>query len=93
MFWLPYSLCNFPVVFVIKVAHKLTLDMLPIVSLDCYFTCNVFNFLLDQYLLQPIQRQSTILTQGLERALSTGNWDLKRFRMHRKGVSQVVDSS
>lgn len=36
----------------------------------------------------PIQRQSTILTQGLERALSTGNWDLKRFRMHRKGVSQ-----
>lgn len=35
----------------------------------------------------PISKQR-IITQGLERAISTGNWDLKRFRMHRKGVSQ-----
>lgn len=36
-----------------------------------------------------IQKQEFI-TQGLERAVSTGNWDLKRFHMHRKGVSQVL---
>ncbi|KAF3619589.1 DNA-directed RNA polymerase III subunit RPC2 [Capsicum annuum] len=28
------------------------------------------------------------ITQGLERTLSTGNWDVKRFRMHRKGMTQ-----
>eukprot|EP00262_Sarcandra_glabra_P018172 TRINITY_DN6450_c0_g1_i1.p1 TRINITY_DN6450_c0_g1~~TRINITY_DN6450_c0_g1_i1.p1 ORF type:complete len:889 (+),score=133.16 TRINITY_DN6450_c0_g1_i1:248-2668(+) len=30
------------------------------------------------------------ITSGLELAISTGNWDVKRFRMHRKGISQVL---
>lgn len=33
---------------------------------------------------------SNIISFGLERTLSTGNWDVKRFRMHRKGMSQVL---
>ncbi|CAD6250170.1 unnamed protein product [Miscanthus lutarioriparius] len=35
-------------------------------------------------------REENIITTGLERSISTGNWDIKRFRMHRKGVSQVL---
>ncbi|KAL8506631.1 hypothetical protein ACS0TY_017502 [Phlomoides rotata] len=30
------------------------------------------------------------ITVGLERALSTGNWDVKRFHMHRKGMTEAV---
>lgn len=30
------------------------------------------------------------ITVGLERSLSTGNWDVKRFKMNRKGMTQVV---
>ncbi|KAL8555575.1 hypothetical protein ACS0TY_003395 [Phlomoides rotata] len=30
------------------------------------------------------------ITMGLERTLSTGNFDVKRFRMHRKGMTQAV---
>ncbi|CAH8278261.1 unnamed protein product [Arabidopsis lyrata] len=33
--------------------------------------------------------QNTI-SVGLERTLSTGNFDIKRFRMHRKGMTQVL---
>ncbi|EOA12810.1 hypothetical protein CARUB_v10025768mg [Capsella rubella] len=31
-----------------------------------------------------------IISLGLERTLSTGNFDIKRFRMHRKGMTQVL---
>ncbi|MBA0635616.1 hypothetical protein Godav_025858, partial [Gossypium davidsonii] len=30
------------------------------------------------------------ITTGLERTLSTGNFDIQRFRMHRKGMTQVL---
>ncbi|KAI3720441.1 hypothetical protein L6452_21357 [Arctium lappa] len=30
------------------------------------------------------------ITVGLERSLSTGNWDVSRFKMHRKGMTQIV---
>lgn len=30
------------------------------------------------------------ITVGLERSLSTGNWDVSRFKMHRKGITQIV---
>ncbi|CAH9134445.1 unnamed protein product [Cuscuta epithymum] len=37
---------------------------------------------------QSLMRDS--ITKGLEITLSTGNWDVKRFRMHRKGMTQVL---
>ncbi|KAG9137414.1 hypothetical protein Leryth_021169 [Lithospermum erythrorhizon] len=39
-------------------------------------------------IIQFITRDS--ISMGLERTLSTGNFDVKRFRMHRKGMTQLV---
>ncbi|GLT95236.1 hypothetical protein SLE2022_129300 [Rubroshorea leprosula] len=36
-------------------------------------------------------RSKDSITVGLERTLSTGNFDIKRFRMHRKGMTQVLN--
>ncbi|KAJ0744908.1 putative ABC-type xenobiotic transporter [Helianthus annuus] len=31
-----------------------------------------------------------LITTGLERSLSTGNWDVSRFKMHSKGITQLL---
>ena len=31
-----------------------------------------------------------LITQGLEMSISTGNWTIKRFRMNRQGITQVL---
>lgn len=46
-----------------------------------------FRFLVFSLNLQCFNRE--IITKGLERTLSTGNFDIQRFKMHRKGMSQV----
>lgn len=40
--------------------------------------------------LNCIQTHTNHITSGMSRALSTGNWDLKRFRMKRAGVTHVL---
>ena len=35
--------------------------------------------------------RSELITMGLDSAISSGNWSIKRFRMERKGVSQVLN--
>ena len=37
-----------------------------------------------------IKMHSNIITSGLERAIATGNWNLKRFKMERAGVTHVL---
>lgn len=34
--------------------------------------------------------QTSLITQGLERSISTGNWNVKRFKMERAGITQVL---
>lgn len=37
-----------------------------------------------------IQQHGNMITAGMERAIATGNWSLKRFKMERAGVSHVL---
>ena len=56
---------------------------------------------IDKQLKRPIRTQqfdahqslalhANYITQGMNRAISTGNWNLKRFRMNRAGVTHVL---
>lgn len=40
--------------------------------------------------VQCLQSQTSHITSGMARAISSGNWDLKRFRMKRAGVTHVL---
>lgn len=40
--------------------------------------------------LSIVQVHANHITTGMNRAISTGNWDLKRFRMNRGGITQVL---
>lgn len=39
---------------------------------------------------QQLQAHANYITSPLNRAISTGNWNLKRFRMERAGVTHVL---
>lgn len=57
-------------------------------TIDKVFKKPVKTGIFDAY--QVIQVHANHITQGMNRALSTGNWDLKRFRMKRAGVTHVL---
>ena len=40
--------------------------------------------------LSVVQTHGNHITQGMNRAISTGNWNLKRFRMNKAGVTHVL---
>ena len=37
-----------------------------------------------------LKLQTGIITHGIERSIATGNWNVKRFRMERAGITQVL---
>lgn len=39
---------------------------------------------------RALQLQTGLITGGFERAISTGNWSVKRFKMERAGITQVL---
>ena len=77
-------------------------QLLSLLFEDCFKKFNQdFKKTIDKVLKKParteefdayryFEAQRTIITATMQRALSTGNWDLKRFKMKRAGVTHVL---
>ena len=77
-------------------------QLLSLLFEDCFKRFNGdFKKTIDKVLKKParteefdayryFEAQRTIITGTMQRALSTGNWDLKRFKMKRAGVTHVL---
>ena len=77
-------------------------QLLSLLFEDCFKKFNAdFKKTIDKVLKKParteefdayryFEAQRAIITATMQRALSTGNWDLKRFKMKRAGVTHVL---